>query len=144
MLFVSHQELAQGRTLDQIAAEHQASYTDTDRELIISQAFLDGRQAIQIEGEGEMAKSLQTITLYDDRVYIISVAPYGEFPKAAEDVALVWDLVLNSFTFIRPPVIQEEGQVEGDLHKNVQMDIKRMTDIGCYRGLRHRRNLIGP
>ena len=38
-------------------------------------------------------------------------------------------------------VIQEEGQVEGDLRKNVQMDIKRLIDIGCYRGLRHRRNL---
>jgi small subunit ribosomal protein S13 len=38
-------------------------------------------------------------------------------------------------------VIQEEGQVEGDLHKNVQMDIKRLIDIGSYRGMRHRRNL---
>ena len=38
-------------------------------------------------------------------------------------------------------VIQEEGQVEGDLRKNVQMDIKRLIDIGCYRGMRHRRNL---
>ncbi len=38
-------------------------------------------------------------------------------------------------------VIQEEGQVEGDLRKNVQMDIKRLIDIGSYKGLRHRRNL---
>ena len=38
-------------------------------------------------------------------------------------------------------VIQEEGQVEGDLRKNVQMDIKRLIDIGSYRGNRHRRNL---
>jgi len=38
-------------------------------------------------------------------------------------------------------VIQEEGQVEGDLRKNVQMDIKRLIDIGSYRGHRHRRNL---
>ncbi len=38
-------------------------------------------------------------------------------------------------------VIQEEGQVEGDLRKNVEMDIKRLIDIGCYRGMRHRRNL---
>jgi len=37
--------------------------------------------------------------------------------------------------------IQEEGQVEGDLRKNVQMDIKRLIDIGSYRGNRHRRNL---
>lgn len=32
-------------------------------------------------------------------------------------------------------------EVEGDLRRRVQMDIKRLTDIGCYRGLRHRRNL---
>ena len=38
-------------------------------------------------------------------------------------------------------VIQDEGQVEGDVRKNVSMDIKRLIDIGCYRGMRHRRNL---
>ena len=38
-------------------------------------------------------------------------------------------------------VIQEEGLVEGDLRKKVQMDIKRLIEIGSYRGYRHRRNL---
>ena len=38
-------------------------------------------------------------------------------------------------------VIQDEGQVEGDVRRNVAMDIKRLIDIGCYRGMRHRRNL---
>ncbi|MGD8376631.1 MAG: 30S ribosomal protein S13 [Acidobacteriota bacterium] len=38
-------------------------------------------------------------------------------------------------------VIQEEGGVEGDLRKNVAMDIKRLMDIGSYRGMRHRRSL---
>ena len=38
-------------------------------------------------------------------------------------------------------VIDAQGMVEGDLRKQVQMDIKRMMDIGCYRGLRHRRGL---
>ncbi len=38
-------------------------------------------------------------------------------------------------------VIQEEGGVEGDLRKNTAMDIKRLMDIGSYRGMRHRRNL---
>lgn len=32
-------------------------------------------------------------------------------------------------------------QVEGDLRRDVQMNIKRLMDLGCYRGLRHRRNL---
>ena len=38
-------------------------------------------------------------------------------------------------------LIDEQGDVEGDLRKRVQMDIKRLMDIGCYRGLRHRRGL---
>ena len=38
-------------------------------------------------------------------------------------------------------VIQEEGGVEGDLRKNMMMDIKRLMDIGSYRGMRHRRSL---
>jgi small subunit ribosomal protein S13 len=38
-------------------------------------------------------------------------------------------------------VIDAQGMVEGDLRKQTQMDIKRMMDIGCYRGLRHRRGL---
>jgi small subunit ribosomal protein S13 len=37
--------------------------------------------------------------------------------------------------------IETQGEVEGDLRKRVQMDIKRLMDIGCYRGLRHRRGL---
>ena len=38
-------------------------------------------------------------------------------------------------------VIQEEGMVEGDLRKKIQMDIKRLVEIGSYRGSRHRRGL---
>jgi small subunit ribosomal protein S13 len=38
-------------------------------------------------------------------------------------------------------VIQDEGQVEGDVRKNVAMDVKRLIAIGSYRGMRHRRNL---
>jgi small subunit ribosomal protein S13 len=37
--------------------------------------------------------------------------------------------------------IDAEGGVEGDLRKEVSMNIKRLMDIGCYRGLRHRRGL---
>ena len=38
-------------------------------------------------------------------------------------------------------VIDEEHKVEGDLRREVQMNIKRLMDLGCYRGLRHRRGL---
>lgn len=38
-------------------------------------------------------------------------------------------------------VIEEQGRVEGDLRKEVSMNIKRLVEIGSYRGSRHRRNL---
>ncbi len=38
-------------------------------------------------------------------------------------------------------VIEEQGGVEGDLRKDVSMQIKRLMEIGSFRGLRHRRNL---
>ncbi len=38
-------------------------------------------------------------------------------------------------------VIDSKHSVEGDLRRRVSMDIKRLTDLGCYRGLRHRKKL---
>ena len=38
-------------------------------------------------------------------------------------------------------IIENEGEVEGDLRKDVAMNVKRLMEIGSYRGLRHRRNL---
>src|SRR5215813_8655399 len=38
-------------------------------------------------------------------------------------------------------VIENEGNVEGDLRKDTSMHIKRLIEIGSYRGFRHRRNL---
>ena len=38
-------------------------------------------------------------------------------------------------------VIEDHGGVEGDLRKEISVNIKRLMEIGCYRGLRHRRNL---
>ena len=38
-------------------------------------------------------------------------------------------------------LLEEEGAVEGDLRKEVQMNIKRLMEMGSYRGLRHRRGL---
>ncbi len=38
-------------------------------------------------------------------------------------------------------IIEEEGSVEGDLRKEISMNIKRLMEIGCYRGVRHRRSL---
>jgi len=38
-------------------------------------------------------------------------------------------------------VIEEHGRVEGDLRKEISLNIKRLVEIGSYRGSRHRRNL---
>ena len=38
-------------------------------------------------------------------------------------------------------VIGDEYKVEGDLRREVTLNIKRLTDLGCYRGLRHRKGL---
>ena len=38
-------------------------------------------------------------------------------------------------------LINEEYKIEGELRSSVQMDIKRLMDIGCYRGIRHRADL---
>ncbi|MBP9001522.1 30S ribosomal protein S13 [Lacrimispora saccharolytica] len=38
-------------------------------------------------------------------------------------------------------VIDAEYMVEGDLHREVALNIKRLQEIGCYRGIRHRRHL---
>ena len=46
-----------------------------------------------------------------------------------DEVARVRDMIDNSFT------------VEGELRRDVAMNIKRLMDLGCYRGLRHRRQL---
>lgn len=38
-------------------------------------------------------------------------------------------------------VLEDVGGVEGDLRKEISLNIKRLMEIGCFRGLRHRRNL---
>ncbi len=50
------------------------------------------------------------------------------------------DLSEDQLNAIRT-IIDQQGEVEGDLRKRIQLDIKRLMDIGCYRGLRHRRSL---
>ncbi|HEX7581185.1 MAG TPA: 30S ribosomal protein S13 [Thermoanaerobaculia bacterium] len=52
----------------------------------------------------------------------------------------VKDLSEDEVSRIRK-TIQDDFKVEGDLRKEVAQDIKRLMDIGCYRGLRHRRGL---
>ena len=52
----------------------------------------------------------------------------------------VKDLTDDQVNSIRK-VIDEKHKVEGDLRREVALNIKRLTEIGCYRGIRHRRGL---
>ena len=74
---------------------------------------------------------------------------YGIGPKIAHDICSKAGIELSKMTdnldenevkSIRE-IIEGGYQVEGDLRREVQMNIKRLMDLGCYRGLRHRRGL---
>jgi small subunit ribosomal protein S13 len=74
---------------------------------------------------------------------------YGIGPKRAREICakaeippnkIADQLDENEIRKIRE-VIDADFKVEGDLRREINMDIKRLMDLGCYRGLRHRRGL---
>ncbi|HZU12029.1 MAG TPA: 30S ribosomal protein S13 [Chloroflexota bacterium] len=85
----------------------------------------------------------------DKRVEIALTYIYGIGPTLSRQVVSrarvnpdtrVRDLTEDEVHRIRE-IIDKEYKVEGDLRREVALNIKRLTEIGCYRGLRHRRNL---
>ncbi len=85
----------------------------------------------------------------DKRVEISLRYIYGIGPTLANKVIAqtqvdpgtkVKDLTEDEVNRLRE-VIERDYRVEGDLRREVQMNIKRLIEIGCYRGLRHRRGL---
>ena len=83
------------------------------------------------------------------RVPIALTYIHGIGPKKAEEIcqAVGIDFArrVNALSDAEVLAIREHidanVKVEGDLRREVQMNIKRLMDLGCYRGLRHRRNL---
>jgi small subunit ribosomal protein S13 len=83
------------------------------------------------------------------RVVIALQYIHGIGPKFAKDICTAVkipnDRRVNQLTDAEVLQIREtidrEFQVEGDLRREVAMNIKRLMDLGCYRGLRHRRGL---
>jgi small subunit ribosomal protein S13 len=75
-------------------------------------------------------------------IYGIGQATSGDILEKAgvSPDTRVKDLTETEVAALRE-VIDREYQVEGDLRREVQQNIRRLIDIGCYRGLRHRRNL---
>ena len=85
----------------------------------------------------------------DKRIEIGLTYIYGIGRKSAKDILA--QTGINPDTRVKDLTDAEEAKlreiigrdyvVEGDLRRNVAMDIKRLTEIGCYRGLRHRKGL---
>ena len=75
-------------------------------------------------------------------IYGIGLSTSQKLLKEAEvnPDTRVKDLTDDEVNNIRK-VIDESYKVEGDLRREVALNIKRLTEIGCYRGLRHRRGL---
>jgi small subunit ribosomal protein S13 len=74
---------------------------------------------------------------------------FGVGPKVAADICKAAEIPPNKVTDsldegelrrIRE-ILEQSYKVEGDLRREIQMNIKRLMDLGCYRGLRHRRGL---
>ena len=85
----------------------------------------------------------------DKRIEIALTYIFGIGRKSAKDILAqtgvnpdirVKDLTEADENKLRE-VIDEQYTVEGDLRRAVALDIKRLSEIGCYRGLRHRRGL---
>jgi len=83
------------------------------------------------------------------RVIIGLTYIYGLGPAKAKDICStigipenrrVKDLTEDEVLKIRE-CIDSTYKVEGDLRREISMNIKRLTDLGCYRGLRHRKGL---
>lgn len=53
----------------------------------------------------------------------------------------VKDLIETEVEAIRVAITASKYMIEGDLRRDVSMNIKRLMDLGCYRGIRHRRGL---
>jgi small subunit ribosomal protein S13 len=83
------------------------------------------------------------------KIHIALTYIYGIGPKKATDLCdqasidkskRVNELNDDELNKIRE-IIDQKHVVEGDLRRKVSMDIKRLNDLGCYRGLRHRKKL---
>ncbi len=76
-------------------------------------------------------------------IYGIGVASSNKILKEAgvNPDTRVKDLTDEQVNSIRKVMDEDEYKVEGDLRREVALNIKRLTEIGCYRGLRHRRGL---
>lgn len=92
---------------------------------------------------------IQGVDIPNEKVVVVSLTYiYGIGPSTARNICKaanvpegkrVKDLTEEEFTRIRNEV--SHYKTEGDLRREVAMNIKRLQEIGCYRGIRHRRGM---
>lgn len=101
------------------------------------------------KGRGHMARIEGVDLPRNKRVEVGLTYIFGIGPTRATEIlkstqvnpdTRIKDLTENEVNSLRE-YISKNFKVEGDLRREVQMNIKRLVEIGCYRGLRHRRNL---
>jgi small subunit ribosomal protein S13 len=100
-------------------------------------------------GEGGVARIAGVNIPTNKRVVIALQYIHGIGSKKAEEIVekvnIPAERRVNQLTDAEVLQIREtidrDYQVEGDLRREISMNIKRLMDLGCYRGLRHRRNL---
>jgi small subunit ribosomal protein S13 len=85
----------------------------------------------------------------DKRVEVALTYIYGIGKSSSKEIleeagvnpnTRVKDLAEKEITKLRE-IIEKHHKVEGDLRKEVALNVKRLVEIGCYRGIRHRRGL---
>lgn len=85
----------------------------------------------------------------DKQVWVSLTYIYGIGPRTAQNILArtsvkperrVRDLTEEEVSRLRE-IIDREYRVEGDLRREVNLNVKRLMEIGCYRGVRHRRGM---
>ncbi|MDF2379239.1 MAG: 30S ribosomal protein S13 [Candidatus Gracilibacteria bacterium] len=85
----------------------------------------------------------------DKRIEISLTYVYGIGPKLSKDILSAANIDLNTRAKDLTPeqenairkLVEADYMVEGDLRRNLQLNVKRLQEIGSYRGFRHRRKL---
>lgn len=124
---------------------------DKDRSFIVGRGIFSNRQIDFLDGGWTLARIAGVDLPKEKRVEIGLTYIFGigraTSQKILQETEIdpnkrVQDLSEDEVNLLRKVIVDSgQYQVEGDLRREISMSIKRLMDIGCYRGLRHRRGL---
>ena len=154
--FADHPRLMQSKWSDAEARRYEQAYPDVPVDLalrVYTSRLIGADPDLVLHGGGNTSvkTTIRDATGQELRVLCVKgsgadlsvVEPWGLPAGELEPLFRLRGLEELSDAEVKTirDVIDAEYQVEGDLRREVQMNIKRLMDIGCYRGLRHRRGL---